>query len=134
MAFAGKRLDDIVEQDLIDLVTEQVGESLVVDYKLSLPGGRDSEKKEFLADVTSFANAAGGHLVYGMDEQGGLPVLPAGLPGIDTEAEILRLENIAASGIEPRIPGLAMRAVPRQSAAPVVIVAIPRSWARPHQV
>jgi predicted HTH transcriptional regulator len=31
----------------------------------------DADVREFLKDVSSFANTAGGHLIIGMDEAGG---------------------------------------------------------------
>ena len=42
-------------------------EGRTLDYKRTLPGSTDEEKREFLADVSSFANAAGGDIVYGID-------------------------------------------------------------------
>jgi hypothetical protein len=68
-------------------------------------------KREFLADVSSFANTAGGHLVYGISEAAGIPT---GLPGVvisDFDAEKLRLENLLRDGILPRISGIARSTV-----------------------
>ena len=52
-AFAG-----IDKDDIDSLVTNQVKEGRTIEYKATLPGVKDAEKKEFLADVSSFANAA----------------------------------------------------------------------------
>ena len=60
-----KPLDQIEERDLQELLAGQVSEHKTLEYKLALPGNSDSERKEFLADVSSFANAAGGDLIYG---------------------------------------------------------------------
>lgn len=47
------------------------------------PGTTDDEKKEFLADATSFANAAGGDLIYGVRGQlfrdGGIEAFSGGI-------------------------------------------------------
>lgn len=61
-----KRLSEIEKSDLDALVTNGVSEGKTLDYKLSLPGPSDDDKKEFLADVSSFANAGGGDIVFGI--------------------------------------------------------------------
>jgi predicted HTH transcriptional regulator len=74
-----KPLEAIEENDLQALVDNQVAESKTIEYKESLPGNADGDKKEFLADVSSFANASGGDLIYGMREQSGVPIALNGL-------------------------------------------------------
>ena len=64
-----KPFDQLVKDDIDGLVTNQVKEGRTTEYKQELPSGRDADKKEFLADVSSFANAAGGDLVYGVVEK-----------------------------------------------------------------
>ena len=50
-----------IDAALLDsLVRDGVEERRRLEYKRALPGGTDDEKKEFLADTSSFANAAGG--------------------------------------------------------------------------
>lgn len=86
----------------------QVPESKTIEYKESLTDNPDSDKKEFLADVSSFANAAGGYLIYGMRENSGIASELCGLESIDADAEIRRLDNIIRDGIKPRIPGVSL--------------------------
>ena len=74
------------------LVSDEVAEGKTIEYKSALPGRADGDKIEFLADVSSFANAGGGHILYGVIEQGGIPVTIPGLPGIDPDQERNRLE------------------------------------------
>ncbi len=57
---------DIRLQHIEDLIEHQVPESRNLEFKRQLPGNSDSEKKEFLADVTAMANSGGGDIVYGM--------------------------------------------------------------------
>jgi hypothetical protein len=47
-----------------------------IEFKTALDLKTTGQKKEFLADVSSFANASGGDLVYGIEETGGKPLLP----------------------------------------------------------
>lgn len=122
------------ENDLQKLVDNQNPEIKTIEYKESLTGNSDSDKKEFLADVSSFANAAGGYLIYGMREKSGIPSELCGLESIDADAEILRLDNIIRDGIKPRIPGVSLWAIPLRTSKDAIIIRIPMSWASPHMV
>lgn len=69
-----KTLEEITLQDIEDLRSNEVSEGLTLDYKLTLPGTGADDRKEFLRDITAFANSAGGDLVYGVRERGdGIP-------------------------------------------------------------
>lgn len=122
------------ENDLYSLVDNQVPESKTIDYKESLPGTTDSNKKEFLADVSSFANAAGGYLIYGMRENCGIASEVCGLENINADADIRRLEDIIRDGIKPRIPGVSLWAIHLSISKYAIIIHIPMSWASPHMV
>lgn len=127
-----KHLDEIIEADLVALITNGVAEGRTIDYKRTLPGNSDGDKKEFLADTSSFANTAGGDLIFGMDEAGGLPTQVVGVQTGDLDLEIRRLDSILACGLSPRIR-YAIRAIATQT-HPVLLVRIDRSWAGPHRV
>ncbi|PWB52148.1 MAG: hypothetical protein C3F06_09015 [Candidatus Methanoperedenaceae archaeon] len=58
--------------------------------------------------MSSFANAAGGYLIYGMRENSGIASEVCGLENVNADAEIRRLENIIRDGIKPRIPGVSL--------------------------
>jgi predicted HTH transcriptional regulator len=84
-----KPLGDIDSEDLQRLQVNGVAESRSLEYKQALPGGTDLERKEFLGDVSSFANATGGDLLYGVTEARedgkptGIPKSVDGLAGIN---------------------------------------------------
>ena len=65
MPLLGKPLASIAESDLEELIEHGIPEGKTVEHKRVLPGNADACKREFLADVSSFANAAGGHIIYG---------------------------------------------------------------------
>src|SRR5574341_2127742 len=69
-----KPLNEIIWQDVQILVKEKVRESDTIEYKSQLPGNADSEKIKFLAAVSSFANSVGGDLIFGIEEEAGLPI------------------------------------------------------------
>ncbi|SRR5260221_580015 len=101
-----KPLEAIEEGDLQALVDNQVSERKTIEYKEALSGNADGDKKEFLADVSSFANASGGDLIYGIKEQSGVPIELSGLELSNVDAEILRLEAVCKglrSGFEPSV-------------------------------
>ena len=104
-----KPVTEIQEKDLQELIDNKVAEQKTIDYKATLPGSLDSEKREFLRDVSSFANSAGGHLIYGMLESSGVPTTISPLMG-NPDQEILRLESIMRDGIEPSSAATVRRA------------------------
>jgi hypothetical protein len=65
-SFLSKPLDAIAESDIQSLVDNKVAEAKIIEYKSVLPGASDGDKREFLSDVSSFANTIGGHLIYGV--------------------------------------------------------------------
>lgn len=124
----------VTEAHLRALIADRIPEGRAIDYKQALYSGKDQDKVECLADLVSFANAAGGHLVFGMVEDNLLPVDLPGLADVDWDREIGRLMGWATSGIEPRIPGLAAHAVPLANGTRALVVAIPASDAGPHRI
>lgn len=131
-----------IDKATIDsLIAEVVPESRTLDYKEFLPGGSDSDKKEFLADVSSFANASGGDLIFGIKERRDENDKPTGEPqeacGVEvgnTDTALLRLENMIRDGIDPRIPGVMVRCVDTFPKGVVIVMRIPQSWTAPHMV
>ena len=133
--------DAITNADIESLVTNAVAEGRAIEYKQQLPGNGDEDKKEFLADVSSFANAGGGDIVFGIVEKRdgdnkptNLPEKAEGLAGINAGAEINRLDAIIQSGVEPRIPGCRIRSIDGFASGPVLVIRIPKSWVAPHMV
>lgn len=127
-----KQLKDIAETDLLALIGNKMAEGRTIEYKRALPGGSDGDKKEFLADVSSFANTSGGDLVFGMDENAGLPTAIVGLGAVDPDAETRRLDSILASGLSPRIR-YGLRSI-STSFGSVFVIRTDRSWNGPHRV
>ena len=132
MALQQLPLDQINEAQLQRLRDGRASETREIDYKRQTYGNADKDHGEFLADVSSFANTAGGDIVIGMTATQGVATGFAPLQ-IDSDAEILRLENIARSGLQPRIFGLAIRKIPI-SGGSVLVVRIPRSYNPPHRI
>ncbi len=129
-----KSINQITEQDLQTLIDNSVLEGKTIEYKQELPGNSDTDKKEFLADVSSFANAGGGDLIYGIVEDKGIPIELKGLTIEDKDLEISRLDSIIRDGIGPRISGVAIRPVDLSNSRVALIIKVPKSWISPHRV
>lgn len=127
---------EAIDANALDrLVTNGVAESRTLEYKRDLPNPNDKEsKREFLADVTSFANSQGGDILYGIDAPKGIPIAITGLPVDDPDAELRRWEDIIQSGAEPRIPGLHFRWVAIPDGRGVMLIRVPPSPVGPHRI
>src|SRR5712691_8135034 len=113
-------LNEVTADRLEALKADGTRESRHLEYKETLPGAIEDDKKEFLADATSFANAAGGDLVYGVRERRDTARKPTGeieeiigLPNLNFDAEQLRLENMLRDGVAPRLSPVAFHLIPR---------------------
>lgn len=127
-------IDQIADADLQALVANGVAESRDIEYKAILKVGNDADKREFLADVCSFANATGGDLVFGVLEDEGIPTAVEGfhIPNLDNAR--LQIEGLIRDGIRPRIAGIQFKTVDGYKSGSVLIIRIPRSWTGPHMV
>lgn len=128
-----KKLDQITEEDLLSLKENEVLEGKTIEYKRELNLDIRDDRKEFLADVSSFANAIGGDLIIGITEDNGIPDVIEGL-----EREILdnlegKIEGLLRDGTEPRVH-VEIQEVPLSNSKFALIIRIPNSWKSPHRV
>lgn len=134
-----KPLDQIKLEDIKDLIDNQVQEDKNIDYKESLPGNSDGDKKEFLADISSFANVNGGDIIFGIkekrDEKNNSTGLPEEIVGLEFnfDQEKQRLENIILDGIKPRIY-ISFWSIDFKDGKQLLIIRIPKSWNSPHLI
>lgn len=128
-----KPLNSVSEADLQILITNAVPEGKTIEYKELLPGNADAEKKEFLADVSSFANTVGGDLIFGITEDQGTPASIVGVIANDLDLELRRLDSIIMSGLDPRIR-YAVRVVDCNGGRRIIVIRCERSWSGLHRV
>ncbi len=136
-----KEFSSIAKADIDALITNQVNESRVLDYKGSYCIQSESEKKEFLADICAFANTNGGHIIFGIEEQRdannkptGVPISALGIQDFNADAETLRIEEIIRNGLAPRLSGVLAKKIDGFANGPIFLVRIPQSWSSPHMV
>ena len=101
--FSNKNPNQISEADLVALIGAET-ESKFLDYKRDIVGNGDGDRKEFLYDISSFANTQGGYLVFGIEEAKGLPTRIVGLAACRTKS----LQLVFETGL----PALRRRSAP----------------------
>lgn len=132
------KLADTTQADLQQLIASQVQEGPHVDFKRELPGAWDgAAKHELYADVSAFANAGGGDLIYGVaeDDQGQAASLVPLI--LNPDETTLRLADLLLNGVEPRMPGVQIQPVAVTVGGVqgfVLVIRVPQSWGGPHRV
>lgn len=129
----GKNFEDIDATTMQRLIDAGATETVHLDFKRESYGNTDADKKELLKDVSSFANTLGGHLVIGMDEEDGAASAMVPLPRDEIDQELLRLEAITRTGVEPTIVGLRMKRIDVEGGS-LILIHVPRSFNPPHRV
>jgi predicted HTH transcriptional regulator len=129
-----KAIHDIGLDDLRALIEGGVAEGKTIEYKREMPSGADSGTVPFLASVSSFANTSGGDFLIGVETDEGLPKAFPGVEAASVDKEKLRLEQILANGLEPRLPRVDIHPVQVGDGRHVLVVRAPRSWVAPHRV
>ncbi|WP_264499063.1 AlbA family DNA-binding domain-containing protein [Luteolibacter flavescens] len=127
-------LDAVSESDLQRLVEDRIPESKNIEYKQTLQFATDEQKREFLSDLTAFANTDGGDLIFGISEADGVAGELVGLNNLNPDDAAGKVENLLRDFVQPRIVGTRVRSVPLISGKHVLIIRIPRSFSAPHMV
>lgn len=130
----GKDIDDIGVADLRSLVDARTPEGTRLEFKRDHYGKTDDAKREFAADISAMANAQGGHLLIGIDEEDGLASALVGVITSNTDALMRAVSQSIRASFEPQILGFRVRWVPIENDLGVLIIQIDRSWNGPHRV
>jgi len=123
-------LDEVSEARLTELIG--ASESLTLEFKRELPQARvDQAKVELLKDVCAMANAAGGDILYGMEERDGTAAALVPLQEPFDAAE--RRMRQVLDAIEPRLDGLRFREVALAAGGYAMVLRVPASYSGPHR-
>lgn len=129
-----RTIEDIAIADLEQLITSQVPEGRLLEYKREVGSTAESKEVPLLATISSFANAGGGDLLVGVEAIDGLATILCGVEVENLDREILRLEQLVRNGIEPRIPKVEFRAIRLSENRYVWLIRVSPSWTAPHRV
>ncbi len=122
-------------------------ESLTAEFKREVPGreGRpdawttggkieDYGRTRLFKEIVALANAAGGHLVIGVDEDStASPPTASAITPVPRCAELAERLIQMAQSIDPPIPLLIARGITTDGEAGVVVVRVPASRSAPHR-
>lgn len=112
---------------------EKWSESETLDFKRDLPSSSGDGRREFPKDVAAMANASGGDLVYGVQDEDGRAGGVVPLIGESADAAILRLRQMVESAIEPRLPSIQFKAVDVDGGY-LLVVRVQASFLGPHAI
>lgn len=135
------RFEEIGANDVLRLLELKIVEHRTLEYKEKLASGNREERAEFLSDISSFANASGGDIIFGIaeerDEEGKTTGIPGSIKPLDMEnsaLECARIEQMIESGIQPRIPLVRVKSINIPEIGPIILIRVKKSWIAPHMV
>jgi hypothetical protein len=131
-----KNINEITLDDIKSLIANEVGENKSLEYKSELNIASGDERKEFLADISSFANADGGDIIYGIKEDDNTK-LPSECNGINIQNEdelIRQIESLLRDSISPRITDIEYKTLHLEKNKYMLVIRIGMSYLMPHRV
>ena len=120
-------------EEINRLVAAGAAESLTLEFKTAPWDRNDQGKREALKDITAMANTRGGLILIGVAEDNNAASGLRPVSAEAAEAERSRINDLVTAGVEPRLYGVGIEAVPVDSGV-VLALHIPRSPSRPHRV
>ena len=129
----GAEVDELTFEHIVGLVASQVVESFDLDFKRDTYASSDGGKKALAIDVAALANAAGGVIVLGVDEDD--QARASATQGVDaSDGEIRRLVQTIAAGVAPLPPFDVIAVAGVGDALGFIVIAVARSVLAPHAV
>jgi len=133
ISMISKPIHQLKRSDLHALIGN-VRESKTLEFKREMPAGTSDEKIKFLAAVSALANTSGGDLLIGIETAQGIPIAIPGIALTNPDGEKLRLEQILASQLDPRLPRVDLEAIDCGGGRHVLAIRVARSSIAPHRV
>ncbi len=130
MIFDGKLDSEITPDDIRNLVLRGEREGRFLDLKRDPYGRSDKARHETIKDICAFANAAGGYIVIGVDEDGSRGA--SAIVGVDDPENVRRsLLDRCLTLIAPRLTQLNIGIITVDNKR-VVVCNVPESDQKPH--
>lgn len=125
--------DIFTEKDILDLIENEIEESIYLEFKAAEALGRsDNKRKEISKDISAFANSDGGVIIYGLNEKNHKAHSLSFIDGNEFTKEWL--EQIISSSIQRKISDLKIVPVRFENniEKTIYLVKIPKSFETPH--
>jgi hypothetical protein len=119
--------------DVHELVDGKMPEGQRIDYKRELHLDTRSQKAELAKDVSGLANAQGGVLLFGVDEDDSDEPLPTAVTPLPSVGLQTRVENVLDSTLEP-VPDYGAASIPAGEDRVVIVVRVPAHRGAPVMV
>lgn len=129
-----KEFEEISLTDLQALVDEGIPEGRQLEFKRDHYGRKDDDRREFAADVSAMANALGGYLLIGIDEQNGIASDVCGVTERDPDGLVRAVSESIRSSFEPPLLDLRIKWIVLGAERGVLVIKVARSWSAPHRV
>lgn len=127
----GAAPDALTIDHINDLVDSAIREDTDLDFKETLYGNGDSEKRDLAGDVAALANTTGGVIILGITDTDGAATAA---PGVElSDAEELRMQQILAGHTAPRC-SVNIHRVEAAPAHGYYVLEVTRSTDAPHAV
>jgi hypothetical protein len=128
-----KLLNQITAADIRALIGTAY-EGKTYEFKRQIPGKTADDITKLVRAVSSFANTLGGDLLIGIDAKQGLASAITGLASDVLDETKLRLSQLVADHIEPRLPRIDFHTIDCGAEGHVMVIRVQRSWLAPHRV
>ena len=127
------KLENLSEKEIEEIIIGKE-EGKFLEFKSDIKIDTTEEKKEFLADVSSFNNANGGDLILGVIEKDGIAESINGISIENTDKFKQRIENLVRDSIAPNIPPIKFQVVRLSSGKYIVVISLIESFNKPHSI
>jgi hypothetical protein len=141
MTIQNKVFEDIIYDDIEHLINDKVSESIYLEFKLDFPVNDDPPKNKYVKseiakDITGIANASGGKIIYGIQENKGVAEKIIGIECNRGNTPVHNwLNDIMTNGGVTYKAGYKTKTIKIPNSDKIVfILDIPESLSKPHMV
>lgn len=128
-------LDAISLDDVKALAAYSRSEGPTLDFKEVFPAADHKGVRDFLADVTAFANGDGGDIVIGVrEDKNGVAAEIVGIDRTGLDEGLRRVEDQLRACVDPRLPHFRVREIALESGRIVLVMRVAASLIAPHRV
>lgn len=131
--------NSITKETLQALIDNKAVEDQQLEFKrYNFANGKvpDRERNDLLKEITSLANANGGLIIIGIDEEKGVAsrLMDVGCSISDFDDIQLAIQQAILAKVRPRIYDIKMKAIEVIDDKITIIISVPKSFNRPHAV